>query len=145
MQNQAAHSSMPASRASASSHEAMRRSVLGPLAAILAWSAVLVTLNLTTHPLIAGSTFVAIAVLAQRSGLHRLVLLALLGGLGLLLVAPGIALVDGSFEFSYGSGVWEQPSGPGQWLLAMASALRIPAQVLAATFLVLIPAALLLA
>jgi energy-coupling factor transport system ATP-binding protein len=72
-------------------------------------------------------------------------MLSLVVGACLLLVVPGVALVDGSFSFSYGAGAWQAPTGLEDMLLAAASALRVPAQILAAALLLLVPAAALLA
>jgi energy-coupling factor transport system ATP-binding protein len=118
---------------------------IGPAAAGSAWLAVLVMLNLTSHPIIAGATFAGLAVLAIRCDQRRLLVLSLVVGACLLLVVPGVALVDGSFSFSYGAGAWQAPTGPEGVLLAAASALRVPAQVLAAVLLLLVPGAALLA
>jgi energy-coupling factor transport system ATP-binding protein len=118
---------------------------LGPGAAVAGWVAVIVALNLTSHPLVAGATFAGLCVLALRTGHLRLVVLALSVGVGLLLVVPGVSQVDGSFALTYRSGSWSMPHGAGDWTLALASSLRIPAQVLAAVLLALVPAPLLLA
>lgn len=116
--------------------------VLGPLAAGVAWLAVLVALNVTGDPLVSAAAFLSLTALALRTGHGRLVLLALLVGAGLLLLVPGVALVDGSWAFTFRD--WQAPVTPMEWGLAAASAVRVPAQVLAATFLALVPARLLL-
>ncbi|MCW2920705.1 MAG: ATPase component of various ABC-type transport system with duplicated ATPase domain [Thermoleophilia bacterium] len=112
-------------------------------AAFAGWVAILVTLNVTGHPLIAGATFVGLTVLALRQGMGRLVVLALVIGAGLLLVVPGVAIIDGSFRIGYAATLIT-PRG-SDWFWALCAVLRIPAQVLAAALLALVPARLLLA
>ncbi len=119
------------------------RVALSAGAAFAGWVAILVALNITGHPLIAGATFVGLAVLALRQGMLRLVVLSLVIGAGLLLVVPGVAMVDGSFTVGYAASL-VTPEG-SDWLWALCAVLRIPAQVLAAALLVLVPARLLLA
>lgn len=119
--------------------------VLGPGAAAAAWVAVLVALNVTGHVLVVGAVAVGLAALALRTGLGRLLVLAMVVGAGMLLVVPGVALVDGSFRFAYAGGAWAPPGSARDWVVAVVGALRIPAQVLAAAFLALVPAELLLA
>ncbi len=121
----------------------MSRVALSVGAAFAGWVAILVTLNVTGHPLISGATFVGLAVLALRQGMARLVVLALVIGAGLLLVVPGVAIVDGSFEVGYAATL-VTPHGT-DWIWAGLAVLRIPAQVLAAALLALVPARLLLA
>jgi energy-coupling factor transport system ATP-binding protein len=130
-----------ASRARA--HVRGSRVALSAGAAFAGWVAILVTLNVTGHPLISGATFVGLAVLALRQGMGRLVVLALVIGAGLLLVVPGVAVVDGSFTVAYAATL-SQPHGV-DWLWSLFAVLRIPAQVLAAALLALVPARLLLA
>ena len=119
------------------------RVALAPGAALAGWAAVLVTLNVTGHPLVVAATFAGLVVLAVRQGMHRLVAVSVVVGLGLLLVVPGLAWVDGSFELAFADG-FSAPRGAG-WLWAAAAALRIPAQVLASALLAIVPARLLLA
>lgn len=121
----------------------MTRVALSAGAAFTGWVAILVTLNVTGHPLIAGGTFVGLTVLAVRQGMVRLVVLSLVIGAGLLLVVPGVAMVDGSFTVGYAASL-VTPRG-SDWLWALCAVLRIPAQVLASALLALVPARLLLA
>lgn len=116
---------------------------LGPLAAGSAWLAVLVSLNVTGDPAVSGTAFVALSILALRTGHRRLLVLSLVVGAGMLLLVPGVAIVDGSWAVTFRE--WRPPATPAEWLLAAGSALRVPAQVLAATFLAIVPARLLLA
>lgn len=102
--------------------------------------AVLVGLNLVGHPLVVGATFSGLALLAMSSGHGRLVAIGLLVGVGLLLAVPGVAMADGSFSLTFGAGAWSPPGTPLEWAGAVAGALRIPAQVLAAVPLLLVPA-----
>ncbi|MEO6867085.1 MAG: ATP-binding cassette domain-containing protein [Gaiellales bacterium] len=118
---------------------------LGPGAALAGWASILVALNVTGHPLVAGATFIGLVVLARRAGLGRLIVLALVIGAMLLLVVPGMSLIDGSFQFSFRDGAWQLPSETVGWLAAVAGALRIPTQVLAVVLLAIVPARLLLA
>ncbi|MCW2928817.1 MAG: ATPase component of various ABC-type transport system with duplicated ATPase domain [Thermoleophilia bacterium] len=124
---------------------ATRRPALGAGAALAAWASMLIALNLTAEPVLVASAFASLALLAVRSGMTRMLVLALVVGAGLLVVVPGVAVVDGSFSLTYGAGVWSAPSGPIEWLGAIAGALRIPAQVLATCLLAIVPAELLLA
>lgn len=118
------------------------RSVLGPGAAFAAWVAVLVVLNVTGDPLVCAAAWAALGAVALRSGQRRLLLLSVVVGLGLVLVVPGVSLADGSFEFTFRqTGLPDDASG---WLASVAAALRVPAQVLAAAYLALVPARLLL-
>lgn len=105
----------------------------------------LVTLNVTTHPLVSGGAFLGLALLAVALGQRRLVLLALLAGVGMAAALPGVALADGSFRFAYAPGTWQWPTGAAEWLLAAGSVARIPAQLLAVALAVLVPAELVLA
>ncbi len=116
---------------------------LGPGAALAAFVAVLVALNVTADPIVCASAFVALATLAIASGHRRLVVLAVLVGCGLALVIPGVSIADGSFRLAFvDAGL---PDGRAQWAATLGVALRVPAQVLAAVFLLLVPARLLLA
>ncbi len=118
------------------------RPVLGAGAAATAWLAVLVALNVTGDPLVALVAWSTLALLAWRTDQRRLLALSLVVGAGLLLVVPGVALADGSFSFSFTQA--GLPTDSGGWLASGAVALRVPAQVLAASLLVLVPARLLL-
>jgi energy-coupling factor transport system ATP-binding protein len=121
----------------------MARAAIGPGAAFAAWLAVLVALNVTADPVLCGAAFAALAVLALRTGHARLLVLSLVVGAGLLLLVPGVALVDGSFAVTFAT--TPVPSDAVGVLATAAAALRVPAQVLAATWLLLVPGRLLLA
>ncbi len=107
------------------------RSQLTPFAALCGWLAVVVSINLTPHPLISGFAFISLATLAVMLEQYRLVVLSLLVGLGMFVLIPGVSLVGGSFSLS--SIVISQPvfDGLSGALWTGASALRLPAQVLA--------------
>lgn len=121
------------------------RVAIGAGAGVTAWVCTLVVLNLTTHPLVAAASCIGSAWLCIAVGHRRLVVIALLTGVGMCLLQPGVARVDGSFEFVYARGAWAPPEHVWDWLRLTASTLRFPAQVLATILLVLIPAELLLA
>lgn len=121
------------------------RVALGAGAGAVAWVSVLVVLNLTTQPLVSAASCIALAWLCIAVGHRRLIIIAALTGLGMCLVQPGIARVDGSFAFTYDGGAWQRPDDLLDWLRMLASTTRFPAQVLATVLLVLIPAQLLMA
>jgi energy-coupling factor transport system ATP-binding protein len=119
------------------------RVALGPGAALAAWLSVLVALNATDDALLCGAAFASLSCLAWVSGQRRLLVLSLVVGAGLLLLVPGVAFVDGSFAFVFAEA--RMPMGVGEWIATLATALRVPAQVLAAAWLLAVPARLLLA
>jgi len=113
---------------------------LGLVAALAAWVALLVVLNITVQPLVAFAAFVGLCALALRADQRRLIVLSLIVGAGLLLVMPGLSLTSGSWSFTFGAKAnWLPPVTPVGIATAVMSLLRVPAQVLAITLLALVP------
>lgn len=120
--------------------------MLSPLPAVAGWLSILVCLNLTVHPVVAGAAFAGLAVVAWRAGRWRLLVASLLVGASLLVIVPGVARVDGSWTFLAGApGNSLPPLEAGALALAAASVLRIPALVLAIVLVLLVPGELMLA
>jgi energy-coupling factor transport system ATP-binding protein len=114
-------------------------------AASVAWLAVLVVLNLTTQPLVAAAAFAGLAVLSWTTpGCRRLLLVAAAIGVGMCVAIPGVGMADGSLRLAFSSGTWVRPHGGEQWIAALATTLRVPAQVLAVALIARVPASLLL-
>jgi len=118
------------------------RPSISPLAALVGCSGLILVLNVTTHPLVSGGVFLGLACTALAAGRRRLLLLALLAGLGMLLLVPGLAATSGGLSLSLGhDAVGEVQGTPGGVAWAVLAALRVPAQVLAVVLLLLVPSA----
>ena len=111
---------------------------LSTAAALCGWLAVILALNLTDHPLIAGGAFVGLAWLAIRAGQRRLLAAALVLGLSLAVLTPLVMLLAGTPPDL--SAIASPTSGPGMTVLLVSCALlRVPAQVLAIVLLCRVP------
>ncbi len=122
-------------------HGGVSRPAPAPIAGVIGWFSLLVVLNLTTNPLVAGAAWVGCAALAIAIGHHRLVGLSLAVGLGMLLVIPGLSVAQGGgLQLTLGdigSSLPERTVTGVAW--AVASTLRVPAQVLACALMLAVP------
>ena len=116
----------------------------GTVPALAAWGALIVTLSMVGHPLVVAASFAGSALLAVRRGHARLLAVAMVGGAAMLLVVPGATWADGSFDIAYTMPA-AMPDSIGSWVVVLVGALRFPAQILAVTSLMLVPAPWLLA
>lgn len=120
---------------------AAQRMQLGPGAAMASWLTLLIVLNATVNPGVALGAFCGGAATAWHAGHRRLIVIALLVGAGLVLVIPGVAVVDGSWSFTRVDGAGASPSFDAAGIIGVAGALvRVPAQIVAIVALLLVPA-----
>ncbi len=116
------------------------RVVPSPRAAIVAWVCLLVVLNLTVHPVIAGASWVGLAICAWVTSQRRLIWVSLLVGVGMLAVIPGLSIAQGGLRLSVGVvGAGLPALSVHGFAMAIASTLRVPAQVLAFGLVLAVP------
>lgn len=116
------------------------------LPAVIAWVSVVVALNVTVQPLIAAACYVSLAAYAWCVGQRRIIAISLLVGAGLLFVIPGVSVAAGGWSLTFGpSANWLPEPTPIGIGLAIASVLRVPAQVVAVALVFSVPGPRLLA
>jgi energy-coupling factor transport system ATP-binding protein len=120
------------------------RYALGATAGCAAWCAIVLVLNLTSNPLIAGAAWTTLAACALLQRRSSLVVASLIVGAGMLLVLPGLALATDGISLALAPSDASAGSG-AQVALAALALLRIPALVLASVLLLAIPVSELLA
>lgn len=114
---------------------------LSAAAAVAAWVALLATLSLTVQPAVAAAAFAGLCLLARELRMSRLITISLLVGAGMLLVVPGLSVVDGSWSMTFGQDSQWLPEPTAMGIAAaLASSLRVPAQVLSVVLLAAVPA-----
>lgn len=116
------------------------RVVPSPRAAIVSWVSLVIVLNLTVHPVIAAASWVGLAMCAWVTSQRRLIWISLVVGIGMLAVIPGLSVAQGGLRLSVGDvgGPWPTLSVTGI-AMAIASTLRVPAQVLAFGLVLAVP------